>query len=96
MSAGTSHEGSHWSVDLTLTTAGGKNFDSLAKNQFHAYIAIYVDGTVISDPLVVPTQSSYSAFGSKVPIYAGLTMNQALDLADDLASPLAVPLELAR
>jgi hypothetical protein len=96
VSAGTSHQGTQWSVDLNLTTAGTKKYETLTRTQFHAYVAVDVDGTVISGPLVEPTQSTYSALGSKIQIYAGLTMNQAIDLADDLTSPLAVPLELAR
>jgi preprotein translocase subunit SecD len=95
-SAGASYLAPEWSVDLTLTASGATKYEKLTKSRFHAYMAIEVDGTVISAPLVEPTQSSYGSLGTKIQIVAGLTMNQAVDLADDLTSPLAVPLELSR
>lgn len=95
-SASTTFVASEWIVDLALTTSGAKKYNALTKSQFHAYVAVDIDGTVISAPLIEPSESSFGSLGAKMQIEAGLTMNQAVDLADDLTSPLVVPLELAR
>jgi hypothetical protein len=97
-SAGTVSEGpkgSEWSVQVTLTTAGAKAYDTFAQRQFHALIAIDIDGTVVSAPLVEPTETSYSSFGGTLEFSAGLSKSQAVALADDLTSPLSVPLQLS-
>ena len=65
-SAGAEKGSSGWFVEITLTTAGGKDLDSLAKKQFHAYLAICVDGTVISAPIVEPTSVSFVPLGGQL------------------------------
>jgi len=59
-----------WAVTLTLTRTGSSQWDALAQEQFHAYIAIIFDGQVISAPLVQPTQSVFSSFRGIVQIIA--------------------------
>ena len=93
-SAGATRGGSNWNVNIALTTAGGLDLDALAKKQFHAYIAICVDGTVISAPLVQPTSTSFGSVGGTLKLSAAFTKNEALELADNLASPLSVPLKV--
>ena len=95
-SASTTYVAPEWIVDLALTTSGTKKYLALTKNQFHAYVAIDIDGTVVSAPLIEPGQSSFGSLGAKIQIEAGLTMNHAVYLADDLTSPLVVPLRLAK
>jgi hypothetical protein len=94
VSVGTSRQGSQWLLDVSLTLKGSKNYNALAKRQFHAYLAIDIDGTIVSAPLVEPASTSFASFGAKIEIEGGFTMNQAIALADDLTSPLAVPLRL--
>jgi preprotein translocase subunit SecD len=94
VSVGTSRQGSQWLLDVSLTLKGAKNYNALAKRQFHAYLAIDIDGTIVSAPLVEPVSTSFASFGAKIEIEGGFTMSQAIALADDLTSPLAVPLRL--
>ena len=94
VSVGTSREGSQWLLDVSLTLKGSKNYNALAKGRFHAYLAIDIDGSIVSAPLVEPASTSFLSFGAKIEIEGGFTMNQAIALADDLTSPLAVPLRL--
>jgi len=93
-SAGASEVDSAWVVDVTLTTAGSKDLDAVAEQQFHAYMAVCVDGTVQSASIVEATSTSFSSLGGQIQLRAGLTRSEAIDLADDLTSPLAVPLEV--
>jgi hypothetical protein len=93
-SAGASKVASQWVVDVTLTSGGATKLDALAKQQFHAYLAICVDGSVLSASIVEPTSTSFSSLGGELQLKSGLTKSEALDLADDLASPLAVPLKV--
>ena len=94
-SASATHEGSNWSVNITFTTAGGKDLDSLAKKQFHAYIAICVDGEALSTPIVEPMSTSFGSLSGALKLSAAMTKSEALDLADNLTSPLSVPLKVA-
>jgi preprotein translocase subunit SecD len=82
-------------LDLELTTAGAKKYNALAKSQFHAYMAVDIDGTIISAPIIEPISDSFASLGSKIEVAAGFTKSQAVDLADDLTSPLVIPLKLA-
>ena len=93
-SAGASKVASQWAVDVTLTSDGATKLDALAARQFHAYFAMCVDGSVLSAPIVEPTSTSYSSLGGQLQLKSGFTKSEALDLADDLASPLSVPLKV--
>jgi preprotein translocase subunit SecD len=73
-----------WDVDLNLNSTGSKAWDALASQQFHAYIAIDLDGQVISAPITQPTQAAFSSFAGKVQISGGFTEATAKDLALDL------------
>jgi preprotein translocase subunit SecD len=73
-----------WVVDLNFKSAGATEWDSLASKQFHAYIGIDLDGTIISAPLTLPSQSTFTSFGGKVQISGGFTEATAKDLALDL------------
>ncbi len=72
----------------------GTGYRSL-RQQFHAYVAVCVDGTVLSASIVEPTSTSFRSLGGVLSLRAGFTRSEALDLADDLASPLPVPLVVA-
>jgi hypothetical protein len=84
---------SGWIVDLNLDPHGSTAWDVLAHRQFHAYIAVDLDGELISVPLTEPSQATFSSFGGKVQISGGFTHTTANQLAIDLESgPLPVPL----
>ncbi len=93
-SAAASRVGSGWVVQITLTSAGEKDLDAVAEQQFHAYLAVCVDGSVQSASIVEPSSTSFSSLGGEIKLRAGFTRSEALDLADDLTSPLSVPLEV--
>jgi preprotein translocase subunit SecD len=84
-----------WAVNLNLTSLGSKQWDTFAQEQFHAIIAIDLDGQVISAPITQPTQSSFTSFDGSVQISGGFTEDQAKTLATDLNYG-ALPVKLDR
>jgi hypothetical protein len=60
-----------WSVLVSLTAAGSARWDNFARENFHQYIAIDVNGIVISAPLNQPTQSSFSSFQGAIQVSGG-------------------------
>jgi preprotein translocase subunit SecD len=84
-----------WAVNLSLTGAGSTAWDNLAKAQFHAIIAIDLDGQVISAPITQPTQSSFTPFNGSVQISGSFTEDQAKTLATEFTYG-ALPVRLNR
>ncbi|HEX4244289.1 MAG TPA: protein translocase subunit SecD [Acidimicrobiales bacterium] len=84
-----------WAVDIALTGPGSKAWDTLAQQQFHAIIAIDLDGQVIDAPITQPTQSTFTSFAGQVEISGGFTETQAKNLATDLTYG-ALPVKLNR
>jgi preprotein translocase subunit SecD len=74
----------NWVVDVNLSGPGSTAWDQLAQKQFHAYIAVDLDGSVISAPLTLPNQATFSSFGGKVQISGNFTQSSAQTLALDL------------
>lgn len=70
-----------WDVELNLTGTGATQWDNFAQQQFHAYIAIDLDGAVYSAPLTQPSQSTFTSFQGKVQISGSFTQSQAQNLA---------------
>ena len=96
-SAAALYIGSAWSVLITLTGQGAVQWDELAYRQFHAYLAVDIDGQVESAPLNQPGQETFSSFQGKVQIAGNFTKETARDLAAVLNSgPLSVPLTRAQ
>jgi preprotein translocase subunit SecD len=52
----------HWVVDLLLTKSWSKLFDRITRQSFHELLAIVVNGTVVSAPIVQPSQSGWTSF----------------------------------
>ena len=73
-----------WDVDVNLTSPGAKQWDNLAQQQFHAYIAIDLDGDVVSAPLTLPNQATFTSFQGKIQISGNFTQTSAQNLALDL------------
>ena len=96
VSASASHRSGQWTLDIDLTSAGSTRYDALCRRQFHAYVAVDIDGSVVSAPLIEPTSSTFHSLGGTLEIAADFTESEVLALADDLTSPLPAPLELAK
>ena len=73
-----------WTVNLSLTSAGASQWDTLAQQQFHAMIGIDLDGQVISAPVTQPTQAAFTSFAGTVQISGTFTEAQAKTLATEL------------
>jgi preprotein translocase subunit SecD len=74
----------NWDVNLNLNSLGSTLWDTLARNQFHAYIGIDLDAQIVSAPLTLPNSAAFSSFGGKIQISGGFTETQAKNLALDL------------
>jgi preprotein translocase subunit SecD len=84
-----------WAVNLNLTSAGASQWDTMAKQQFHAIIGIDLDGQVISAPITQPTQQAPTSFNGQVQISGSFTEDQAKTLATDFTYG-ALPVKLDR
>ncbi|HVA04070.1 MAG TPA: hypothetical protein VMU64_10005 [Acidimicrobiales bacterium] len=84
-----------WAVDITLTRSGATVWDALALLNFHSYIALELDGEVLSAPLLQPNQPTFSSFDGKMEISGNFTETEAKGLAAVIGSgPLPVPFSL--
>jgi preprotein translocase subunit SecD len=84
-----------WAVNLVLTGPGSTAWDNLAREQFHAIIAIDLDGQVISAPITQPTQQAFTSFNGQVQISGNFTEDEAKLLATDFTYG-ALPVKLDR
>ena len=73
-----------WVVDLVLTHAGSRLWDRLSRQSFHEYVAIVVNGVVITAPLIQPTQEVWSSFGGMIQFSGSLGKTTAQRLAAEL------------
>jgi preprotein translocase subunit SecD len=95
-SASAAFDSPDWVVDLNFSSSGSTAWDNLAMAQFHALIAIDLDGQVISASLTQPNQGAFTSFGGKVQISGNFTESAAKSLALDLQfGALPVALEMA-
>ena len=84
-----------WAVNLNLTCPGSTQWDTLAQQQFHAIIAIDLDGKVISAPITQPNQQTFTPFNGQVQISGGFSEDQAKTLATEFTYG-ALPVKLDR
>jgi hypothetical protein len=90
-----SREGADWVVDLSLTSEGAAQWDTIAQRNFHMIIAVDLDGQVLSAPVIEPSASSFSSFDGQVVVSGNFTAAQAQDVAVLLDhGALTVPLVL--
>jgi hypothetical protein len=75
------HRNEQWIITVDLTGTGSPALDTLAHQQFHAFIAFDLDGAVVSAPLVQPTQSSFTSFGGTLDVSGPFTHAGATALA---------------
>lgn len=73
-----------WVVDYSTTSDGAALWDRVANGYFHLVLAIDLDGEVVSDPIIEPTQSSFSGFNGHGEISGNLTRSLAIRLAHSL------------
>jgi preprotein translocase subunit SecD len=73
-----------WQVNYTLTGSGSPAWDDVAKANFHQLIAIDLDGVVQSDPIIQPTQGSFTSFAGSGTITGNFGEGPAKALALDL------------
>ena len=86
-------QGTSWMLVVTMTQRGAAHFNALARQTFHAMMAIDMDGMIQSAPLIQPSQTSFTPFGDKIDISGTFSATKAKALAAVLASgPLEVPL----
>ncbi len=84
-----------WVVNLNLTGPGGTQWDTLAMQQFHAIIGLDLDGQVISAPVTLGGQQTFTSFGGQVQISGSFTEDQAKTLATELTYG-SLPVKLDR
>lgn len=70
-----------WVVNYTLTKTGSPEWDKVAEENFHAELAIELDGVVQSAPLIQPDQSSFTSFDGAGEISGSFTEASAKNLA---------------
>jgi len=69
-----------WVVQMSLTSQGLTQWNTMAKKYFHEVIGIELDGVVQSAPITEPTTAAFSTF-SNVQISGNLTQQDAQNLA---------------
>jgi preprotein translocase subunit SecD len=70
-----------WVVNYTLTSKGSPEWDSVAQKNFHALLAIELDGVVQSAPLIQPDQATFTSFDGTGEISGSFTEASAKTLA---------------
>jgi hypothetical protein len=71
-----------WVVNLTMTKRGKALWDKVACTDFDRELAIVVNGTVVSSPLIQPTQNSCTSFDGQASIAgSGIEHGEALSIA---------------
>jgi preprotein translocase subunit SecD len=82
-------------VVITLKRSAITQWDAVAQQNFHRYLAFDLNGLVVSAPLIQPLNSSFVSFDATIQISGNFTAAQAKDLAAVLGSgPLPVRLVL--
>jgi preprotein translocase subunit SecD len=70
-----------WVVNYTLTKTGSPLWDAVADKNFHAFLAIELDGVVQSAPLIQPNQATFTSFDGQGEISGAFTEQSAKNLA---------------
>jgi hypothetical protein len=82
-----------WTVNVTLTASGAAQYDNAAETNFHRYMAIDLNGRVLSAPIIEPTQASFVSLGGRLVISGSFSAAGARDIAALIGNgPLAVRL----
>jgi preprotein translocase subunit SecD len=76
-----------WSVDVRLSSAGGRRWDAVARQSFHEQLAFDLDGHVVSAPMIQPTNASFSSFDGKLQLSGDLSRQETQAVAVALRAP---------
>jgi hypothetical protein len=84
-----------WIVRIQLDPQAAALWDQVADTYFHLQIAVDLNGSVVTAPLIEPDQTSYSSFNSQIELSGSQSKVSAEVMAAALQSgPLPIPLEL--
>jgi preprotein translocase subunit SecD len=75
------NQAGQWVVNYSLTKTGSPAWDRVAQQNFHALVAIELDGVVQSAPIIQPNQASFTSFAGQGEISGSFTQNSAKNLA---------------
>jgi hypothetical protein len=70
-----------WIVKILLTPAVAATWDRVARENFHQFLAIDMNGVVVSAPIIQPTYASFKSFKGSMGVSGGLTAANARSLA---------------
>jgi hypothetical protein len=88
-------EHGNWIVRIQLDPQAAAQWDQIARTYFHLQIAVDLNGSVVTAPLIEPDQTSYSSFNSQIELSGSQSKVSAEVMAAALESgPLPIPLEL--
>jgi hypothetical protein len=84
-----------WVVDVTLASTSATQWDVVAQQSFHAYLAFDLNGAVLEAPLMQPSQSTFASFQGQMEISSNFSAAEAKGIAALIGSgPLPVPFNL--
>lgn len=83
-SASAQETAGQWIVNVVLTSSGATRWNALAQAQFHALVAVVLNGLVVTAPIIQPTQATFSSFSSRLQISGDTTGHQARAMAAEL------------
>lgn len=85
----------NWVVEIKLSSKSAVQWDALAFHFFHYILGVDLNGRIVSDPVIEPTQSQYTSFDSKMELSGFQSKVSAEDVAAALQSgPLPIPLHI--
>lgn len=70
-----------WVVSYSLTPTGSPLWDQVARANFHAMVAIELDGVIQSAPLILPASTTFTSFNGQGQISGSFTHQTATNLA---------------
>ncbi|HEY1824585.1 MAG TPA: protein translocase subunit SecD [Acidimicrobiales bacterium] len=70
-----------WVVNYSLTKTGSPAWDAVAQKNFHAMVAIELDGVIQSAPLILPGQATFTSFDGSGEISGSFNQSTAQTLA---------------
>jgi hypothetical protein len=84
-----------WEVRVQLDSAAAAQWDLVAHEYFHLQIAVDLNGSVVTAPLIEPAQAAYTSFDSQIEMSGFQSEGAAAAVAAALQSgPLPIPLHV--
>jgi len=84
-----------WVVRVQLDAGAAAQWDLVAHEYFHLQIAVDLDGSVVTAPLIEPSQAAYTSFDSQIEMSGFQSKEAAAAVAAALQSgPLPIPLHV--